>query len=513
MRTIHDIHGGIHPPERKALSRPGELVAAPIPAVLVLPLRQHLGVPAQPIVSIGERVLGGQTIAEAQGVMSVPVHAPTSGVVAAIESRPIAHASGFEDQCIVIETDGQDEWLSFTGTADWRGLDAATLVDQVRSAGIAGMGGAGFPTAVKLNPGPARRIETLLINGTECEPYITADDTLMQCQADEMVEGAQILAHIVAAEAILIGIEDNKPDAIAAVKAAIARSGADIELATFPTKYPSGGEKQIIEILTGEQVPSGGIPADIGLVCVNPGTAVAAKRAIVDGAPLTHRIVTLTGEALSSPQNVTACLGTPITALLVHANLNAAPQQRIIHGGPMMGFAVSDLNAPITKITNCLLAPTPAELPLPEPAKPCIRCGHCAEACPASLLPQQLYWYARAKDQEQLAEHRLFDCIECGACAYVCPSQIPLVQYYRAAKGQIRDSEQEKQRSDNSRERFEARQIRLETEAAEREAKRAARKAAAQNKAAEDGVDPIQAAIERAKARKEDQSSKQEQTP
>jgi electron transport complex protein RnfC len=513
MRTIHDIHGGIHPPERKALSRPGELDTAPIPPVLVLPLRQHLGVPAQPIVNIGDRVLGGQTIAEAQGVMSVPVHAPTSGVVTAIEARPIAHASGFEDQCIVIEADGQDEWLSFTGIADWRGLDAATLVEQVRAAGIAGMGGAGFPTAVKLSPGPARQIETLLINGTECEPYITADDTLMQCQADELVEGAQILAHIVSAEAILIGIEDNKPDAIASVEAAIARSGADIELATFPTKYPSGGEKQIIEILTGEQVPSGGIPADIGLLCVSPGTAVATKRAIIDGAPLTHRIVTLTGEALASPQNVTACLGTPITALLIHADLTAAPHQRIIHGGPMMGFAVSDLSAPITKITNCLLAPTPEELPLPESAKPCIRCGHCAEACPASLLPQQLYWYARAKDQEQLAEHRLFDCIECGACAYVCPSQIPLVQYYRAAKGQIRDSEQEKQRSDNSRERFEARQIRLETEAAEREAKRAARKAATQNKAAEDGVDPIQAAIERAKARKEDQNSKQEQAP
>jgi electron transport complex protein RnfC len=433
--------------------------------------------------------------------------------VTAIEARPIAHASGFEDQCIVIEADGQDEWLSFTGTADWRGLDAATLVEQVRAAGIAGMGGAGFPTAVKLNPGPARQIQTLLINGTECEPYITADDTLMQCQADELVEGAQILAHIVSSEAILIGIEDNKPDAIASVKAAIARSGADIELATFPTKYPSGGEKQIIEILTGEQVPSGGIPADIGLLCVSPGTAVATKRAIINGAPLTHRIVTLTGEALTSPQNVTACLGTPITALLTHADINAAHHQRIIHGGPMMGFAVSDLSAPITKITNCLLAPTPEELPLPEPAQPCIRCGHCAEACPASLLPQQLYWYARAKDQEQLAEHRLFDCIECGACAYVCPSQIPLVQYYRAAKGQIRDSEQEKQRSDNSRERFEARQIRLETEAAEREAKRAARKAAAQNKATEDGVDPIQAAIERAKARKEDQNSKQEQAP
>ena len=212
----------------------------------------------------------------------------------------------------------------------------------------------------------------------------------MQCRADELVEGAHILAHILSADSILIGIEDNKPDAIARVQAAISRAGATIELATFPTKYPSGGEKQIIEILTGQQVPSGGIPADIGIVCVNPGTAVATQQAIIDGKPLTHRIVTLTGEALAAPQNVSACLGTPITQLLEHAALSAEAQQRIIHGGPMMGFAVSDLNAPITKITNCLLAPTATELPLPEPAQPCIRCGHCAEACPASLLPQQL---------------------------------------------------------------------------------------------------------------------------
>ena len=257
------------------MSRPGKLRDAPIPSQLILPLRQHLGVPAYPSCQPGDTVLGGQQIAEAQGVMSVPVHAPTSGTVTAIEARPIAHASGLQDQCIVIETDSQDGWLSFNGITEWRALDAATLVARVRDAGIAGMGGAGFPTAVKLNPGPTRPIETLLVNGTECEPYITADDTLMQCQADELIEGAQILAHIVSADAILIGIEDNKPDAIARVAAAIDRSGADIELATFPTKYPSGGEKQIIEILTGQQVPSGGIPADIGLVCVNPGTAVA----------------------------------------------------------------------------------------------------------------------------------------------------------------------------------------------------------------------------------------------
>ena len=507
MRVIHDIHGGIHPPERKELSRPGVLDHVALPPLLVLPLRQHLGAPAQPIVSVGDRVLAGEKLAEPQGLVSVPIHAPTSGTVRAIELRPIAHASGLEDLCIVLEPDGEDRWVTLSGAGDWRQCDPADLLDLVRDAGIAGMGGAGFPTAVKLNPGPSRQIETLLINGTECEPYISADDTLMQCRADALIEGAQILAHIVGASHILIGIEDNKPAAIARVTEAASRIDPAIEIASFPTKYPSGGEKQIIEILTGQQVPSGGIPADIGLVCVNPGTVVAVREAIVDGKPLTHRIVTLTGEALARPGNVIACLGTPIHFLLEQAGLAAEPRQRIIHGGPMMGFAVSDLNAPITKITNCLLAPTQTELPLPEPAKPCIRCGHCAEACPASLLPQQLYWYARAKDQEQLTEHRLFDCIECGACAYVCPSQIPLVQYYRAAKGQIRDSEQERRRSDNSRDRFEARQARLETELAAREAKRAARKAAATDRANAGGEDPIQAAIDRAKARKADQET------
>ncbi len=507
MRVIHDIHGGIHPPERKALSQPGTLQSLALPPLLVLPLRQHLGVPARPVVAVGDAVLGGQMLAEANGVMSVPIHAPTSGTVRAIESRPIAHASGLEDICIELETDGQDQWVVLEGMPDWRDREPTMLAEQIRSAGIAGMGGAGFPTAVKLTPGPQRPIELLLINGTECEPYITADDTLMQCYADQLIEGAMILAHILGADSTLIGIEDNKPEAIACVQAAVVKANASIEIASFPTKYPSGGEKQVIEILTGVQVPSGGIPADIGIVCLNPGTAVAAREAIVEGKPLTHRIVTLTGEALSQPCNTLACLGTPIDHLLQEAGWAAEVRQRVIHGGPMMGFAVSNLNAPVTKITNCVLAPTQSELPLPAEPKPCIRCGHCAEACPASLLPQQLYWYARAKDQEQLTTHRLFDCIECGACAYVCPSHIPLVQYYRAAKGQIRDSEQERKRSDNSRERFEARESRLAEEAAAREAKRAARKAAAQQQATSGGVDPVQAAIERAKAKKAQQGS------
>ena len=352
MREIHDIHGGIHPPERKSLSRPGELRDAPLPTRLILPLRQHLGVPAKAIVEVGDTVLGGQVLAQAQGVMSVPVHAPTSGTISAIEPRPIAHASGLEDTCIVLKTDGADQSIRCEGIPEWQTVAPSLLVERIREAGIAGMGGAGFPTAVKLNPGAAKPIDTLMINGTECEPYITADDTLMQCQADALVEGAAILAYVVGAERVVIGIEDNKPAAISRVTAAVQDAGADIEVASFPTKYPSGGEKQFIEILTGQQVPSGGIPADIGLVCVNPGTAVAAKEAIVDGKPLTHRIVTLTGEALGKPGNVMACIGTPIGDLLGDAALSAAERQRIIHGGPMMGFAVSDLDAPITKITN-----------------------------------------------------------------------------------------------------------------------------------------------------------------
>ncbi len=499
MRVIHDIPGGIHPPERKALSRPGQLRELPLPNRLVLPMRQHIGAPASPIVKEGDRVLGGQCIAEATTSMSVAVHAPTSGTIVRIGAHPIAHASGLDDLCIELETDGSDQWLSHSGVTDYRAQSPETLMAHIQQAGIAGLGGAGFPTAVKLLARERGPIETLIINGTECEPYITADDTLMQCEASAIIEGAQILAYIVGAANIVIAVEDNKPDALAAMTAA---AGADIEVATFPTKYPSGGEKQLITILTGKEVPRGGIPADIGIVCQNPGTAVAVRDAIVHGKPLTHRVITLTGEALTSPGNVRAPLGTPVETLMEFAGFQPPMHPRVIHGGPMMGFALASLAAPVIKTTNCLLAPTPDELPLPQPAQACIRCGLCAEACPASLLPQQLYWYAQAKDQQQLEKHHLFDCIECGACAWVCPSNIPLVQYYRASKAYVVDARQEKQRSENAMHRFEARQSRVAHEAQEREAKRAERKAAAAAKAAASGEDPVQAAIARAAARK-----------
>ena len=507
MRQIFDIHGGIHPSERKDMSNPGWISDCGMPSKLVLPVTQHIGAPARPIVEVGDTVLGGQMIAEAQGPVSVPVHAPSSGTVTAIEARAVPHASGLTDICIEISLDGNDEWVSCQGLDNWRDETKAVLLDRVRLAGIAGLGGAGFPTAIKLASDRDGGIHTLIINGTECEPYITADDTVMQCFAHQIIEGAEILAHMVGAETVLLAVEDNKPEAAEAMRHA-AEALDSAEVVTFPTKYPSGGEKQLIEILLNAQVPSGGIPADIGVLCQNPSTAIAVRDALIDGKPVTHRVTTVTGMSLKVPGNRRVMLGTPIKELLDSAGFNAESADRVIHGGPMMGFAVTDLDMPVVKITNCVLAPTRSEIPPPQPQQACIRCGMCAEACPASLLPQQLYWYARAKDQDQLERHNLMDCIECGACAYVCPSHIPLVQYYRSAKGSLREAAKEKVRSDNSRTRFEARQERLEREAAAREAKRAARKTAAEARA-QAGDDPVQAAIERAKAKKAQQEAEQ----
>jgi len=506
VRKIWDFHGGIHPPENKHQSMHAPIGSAGIPPQLVFPLSQHSGAPADPIVKVGQRVLKGEKIAAAHGLISAPVHASTSGTVTAIEDRIIAHPSALPAPCIVLESDGHDEWIEHSGVEDYHSLDKQALLQIVREAGIAGMGGAGFPAAVKLNANPkSGRIETLIINGTECEPYITADDILMRERAAEIVRGTQILQHILDPVETLIGVEDNKGPSAAALTGAVV--DADMEVVVFPTKYPSGGEKQLIEILTGKQVPSGGLPADVGVICQNVGTAVAIYRAVVHGEPLISRITTVTGEAVAHPRNFEVLLGTPMSWLLEQAEFMPERSRRLVMGGPMMGFTVADANVPVVKTTNCLLAPTEEELPTPPPAQACIRCGMCAEACPASLLPQQLYWFAQGKEWDKLEAHNLFDCIECGACSWACPSNIPLVQYYRASKAELTVLRRDQAKSDHSRTRFEARQERLEREAAEKEAQRAARKKAAEErarKAAAEGseADPIQAAIERAKAKK-----------
>ena len=507
MRKIWDFHGGVHPPENKHQSVRTPIRIAGIPAQLTYPLNQHIGAPAEPIVEPGQRVLKGEMIARPMGMISVPVHASTSGTVTAIEERPVAHPSGLTTECIVLNSDGRDEWIDRSSIADWRKMDRSALLEAIRNAGIAGMGGAGFPAAVKLGVNPSKgRIETLIINGTECEPYITADDILMRERAGDIVRGTEILQHLVSPKEVLIGVEDNKPEAIEALREAA--RGTDIQIVVFPTKYPSGGEKQLIEILTGKQVPSGGLPADVGIVCQNVGTTVAIYRAVNMGEPLISRITTVTGDAIAEPQNFEVLLGTSMRFLLEQAGFEPNSRQRLIMGGPMMGFTVPDVDVPIVKTTNCLLAPTGSELPPPTPAQACIRCGLCAEACPASLLPQQLYWFARGKEYEKLESHNLFDCIECGACSYVCPSSIPLVQYYRASKAEVTQLKRDQAKSEHSKTRFEARQERLQREVEEKEAQRAARKKAAEQRAQEAAasgdqtVDPIQAAIDRAQAKK-----------
>ncbi len=508
MRKVWDIHGGIHPQQNKSQSNQHAIVSAGIPDQLIFPLSQHIGAPAAPIVEVGQRVLKGQTLAAAKGFVSVPVHASTSGEVIAIEQRVIPHPSGMTAPCIIVKPDGRDEWITLSGIGDFTTVEKSVLLKRIGDSGIAGMGGAGFPSAVKLSTRDDHNIETLIINGTECEPYITADDLLMRERADEIIEGSKILRHLInPAKEVLIGVEDNKPEAIAALQQAAEGSGIDI--VPFPTKYPSGGEKQLIEILTGKEVPCGGLPADVGIVCQNIGTTVAIYRAVKFGEPLISRITTVTGYACKEQRNFEVLLGSPVSFLLDQCGFSQEDCTRLIMGGPMMGFTLENSDVPVVKTTNCLLAPTREEFPPPPPAQACIRCGMCAEACPVSLLPQQLYWFARGKEYEKLEAHNLMDCIECGACSFSCPSNIPLVQYYRASKADIRQQKQDNIKSDQSKLRFEARQQRLEREAIEKEAKRKARREKA-HAASNDGsgkVDAVQAAIERARAKKEGQLS------
>ncbi|MDU5190935.1 MAG: electron transport complex subunit RsxC, partial [Mixta calida] len=370
------------------------------------------------------------------------------------------------------------------------------VIKRIHQAGVAGLGGAGFPTATKLKGG-LNSTRTLIINAAECEPYITADDRLMQDCADEVIEGSRILAWVLQAERVLIGIEDNKPEAIAALKRALGGAN-DLQLRVIPTKYPSGGAKQLTKILTGKEVPHGGRSSDIGVLMQNVGTAWAVKRAIIDGEPLTERVVTLTGEAVTQPGNVWGRLGTPVSHLLHHAGFQPQPKQMVIMGGPLMGFTLPALDVPVVKITNCLLAPSASEMGEPQPELSCIRCSACADACPANLLPQQLYWYSQGADHDKARAYHIDDCIECGACAWVCPSNIPLVQYYRQEKAELRAIDLEAKRTAEAKARFEARQARLEREKLAREA----RHAQAKRKVSASEQDEIAAALARVKAKK-----------
>jgi len=461
-RKLFTFNGGVHPEGHKAESNATPIRTMPLLPRYVVPLRQHIGTPARPLVAVGDTVLRGQTIGAAEGYVSTAVHAPTSGRVVAIEACAVPHPSGLFDLAMVIESDGADQAIEFQ-PLDWRTLDPSALRNRIRDMGLAGLGGAVFPSYIKLNPG-AQKIHTLILNGAECEPWITCDDRLMRERAPELLRGIEIMRHALGTQTVLIGIEDNKPEAIAAVRAAAL---PDMEVVTVPTRYPGGGGKQLTYTLTGVETPTGGRTTDAGIQVFNVGTAYSLYRAVELGEPMISRVVTITGH-VAQPGNFEVRIGTPLSDLIAAAGGALPGASGEIVGGPMMGFDLMDSAAPVTKAVNCLIVKDPALFPTKPIELPCIRCGECARACPADLQPFEMYWYSRAKDFGRAQSYNLFDCIECGCCSYVCPSHIPLVDYFRFAKSEIWEREREKISADQARIRHEFKAFRLEREKREK---------------------------------------------
>jgi electron transport complex protein RnfC len=511
---LHRFHGGLHLPDHKQESLTRPLEHAGIPDKIILRVNQHIGEENEPQVKVGQRVLKRQVLARSSEFVSAPVHAPTSGIIRAIEKRPVAHASRMSADCFVIEPDGIEEGLeppSPIGSAH-RIEKKDAMLQRIREFGIVGLGGAAFPTAAKIETADRYNIKTLIINGAECEPYITCDDILMRSDPLKVLRGIASLQLILQPRETLIGIEDNKQAAIAAMQGALDKLGLDnTRIVVIPTLYPSGGEKQLIRILTGIEVRSGQLSFEVGVFCQNVGTCAAIARAIEENEPLTSRIVTVTGPGVRNPSNWTAKLGTPVSWLIEKAGGYRVDEPMLVMGGPMMGLELESDQIPVVKATNTILVLDKRDQPI---VRECVRCGQCTEACPAQLLPQQLYWYSRSRQFDHAEQYHLFDCIECGCCAAVCPSHLPLVQYYRFAKGEIWEQRRKTWKSDQSRRRHEFREARIQKQKAlEEERRRQKREELARKKAAERGgeaeakpaaasQDLVKAALERVKARK-----------
>ncbi|HHF4638683.1 TPA: electron transport complex subunit RsxC [Haemophilus influenzae] len=498
---LWDFKGGIHPPEMKSQSNSQPLRHLPLGTDFYIPLKQHLGTTGNLLIKEGDYVLKGQALTKGDGLRMLPVHAPTSGTIKSIKPYVATHPSGLDEPTIHLQADGLDQWIERNPIDDFSTLSSEQLIHKIYQAGIAGLGGAVFPTAAKIQSAE-QKVKLLIINGAECEPYITCDDRLMRERADEIIKGIRILRYILHPEKVVIAIEDNKPEAISAIRNAL-QGANDISIRVIPTKYPSGATKQLIYLLTGIEVPSGERSSSIGVLMQNVGTMFAIKRAIINDEPLIERVVTLTGNKIAEKGNYWVRLGTPISQVLSDAGYQFDKHFPIFAGGPMMGLELPNLNAPVTKLVNCLLAPDYLEYAEPEAEQACIRCSSCSDACPVNLMPQQLYWFARSEDHKKSEEYALKDCIECGICAYVCPSHIPLIQYFRQEKAKIWQIKEKQKKSDEAKIRFEAKQARMEREEQERKARsqraaQARREELAQTK----GEDPVKAALERLKAKK-----------
>ena len=478
-KEIFPFHGGVHPPENKVQSTQLPIDQLGLPEKLVLPLRQHVGNIPKVKVQVGERVLKGQLIAEAEGTVSAAIHAPTSGTITAIEDAIIPHPSGLPDRCIIIKPDGKDEWIA-REPQDWKTTDRKNLVASLRLSGIVGLGGATFPTHIKLRADGKSGVHTLVINAAECEPFITCDDMLMRERSEEIVQGIAIAQYLLGAENVLIGIEDNKPEAAQAMQAAVVDTGMQIK--TVPTLYPSGDARRLVHLLLGTEIPHDKRSTEVGLQVFNVATVLALHRYFNHGEPSIGRIVSMTGN-VGQPQNFDVLFGTPLLHLVAAAGGAKPNTSHYIMGGPMMGFDLPSTDVPITKAANCIIAASPTLFEPPKPAMPCIRCARCADACPVNLQPQELYWFAKADNFEKARDYNLFDCIECGACSYVCPSDIPLVQYYRYAKSEIIATDKAKEAADLARERNDFRIERIEREKLERAQKHAERAAAQKEEA------------------------------
>lgn len=479
------IRGGVHPDDKKQFTATQPIETLPTPPLLHIPLQQHIGAPSEPLVHRGDLVRKGQLLARSQGAISAPVHAPTSGRIMGVGGYPAHHASGLMVRTITLKPDGKDEWIDdLDAVTNPFELSAEEIAERVAKAGIVGMGGATFPSAVKLNLRNRYKLNTLVINGAECEPYLTCDDRLMREHPNEVLNGIRLIARGLGVPRILIAIENNKPEAQEAMHEA-ADSFDEIQVVKIPTRYPMGSEKHLVQTLTGKETPARGLTADIGVVVHNIATALAVHDALFLGHPLISRVMTVSGEAISTPRNLRVLLGTPLTQLIEYCDGFANNPARLISGGPIMGQPLNDMRVPAVKGSNGLLALTDKEIN-DSNEMPCIRCASCVRACPCGLLPLEMASHIRANNLDTSVRLGLLDCIACGSCSYVCPSHIPLVQYFNYAKGELAAQQRAEHKQGETRRLAEARIERMEAiKRAKRDAMEKRKQATASQSAAD----------------------------